>query len=128
MTPRQPGPLPDQGPVRVIIDEEKRLIREALAQLLEHHSDVEVSSSIHSLRRLRAALNQRAPDVVVTGLPYVRPLLASMGESAARARVPVVVYATEDRPEQSAMFDALAAGANALLTEQAGSDQPAVRR
>jgi DNA-binding NarL/FixJ family response regulator len=109
--------------LNVTLYEEKRLIREAVSQLLEPHSDLRVISAVSSLRGLLGELDRQAPDVVVTGLQYAPALIAATTRVDAHARTPIVVYSTDDETDQAAMFAAIAAGANGVLTGEAGADQ-----
>jgi DNA-binding NarL/FixJ family response regulator len=123
MKPSQAGALPNFESIRAAIYEERRFTREALARMLEPHPDIEVTATVDSLRRMRAELARAVPDVVVTGVAHVRSLMELLSQSAEPDQSPVVAYSTDDVEDQPAMFDALAAGANALLTQRAGSEQ-----
>jgi DNA-binding NarL/FixJ family response regulator len=133
-TVRNPKPAPDSEPaprrVRVLIVQDHPLLASALARVLEGQPDLAVSGvSASGAAALESAAHDQ-PDVVlmdfrlpdVTGPEAARMLMNAHSHAA-------IVFHSADESE-TALLDAVDAGATAYLTKDATADQivEAVRR
>lgn len=124
------GGAPDARRVRVLIVQDHPLLASALAGILEGQADLAVSGVSSSGAGALEAAAQERPDVVlmdfrlpdVTGPAAARMILGEHPEAA-------IVFHSADESE-TALLDAVDAGATAYLTKDATGDQiiEAVRR
>jgi len=134
MTVSNPEAVPDGEPaarrVRVLIVQEHPLLASAIAQVIEGQPDLVVSGVCASAAAALKAAAQDRPDVVlmdfrlpdVTGPEAARMIRSEHPEAA-------IVFHSVDESE-TALLDAVDAGATAYLTKDATGDQiiEAVRR
>lgn len=133
-TARNPKPAPESEPVarrvRVLIVQDHPLLASALARVLEGQPDLAVSGvSSSGAAALDSAAHDR-PDVVLmdfrlpdtTGPEAARMIMSAHSQAA-------IVFHSADESE-TALLDAVDAGATAYLTKDATADQiiEAVRR
>ncbi|GAA1504169.1 two-component system response regulator DesR [Agromyces terreus] len=117
-------------PTTILIAEDQRMMRSALATLLELEDDLTVVGAVGHGDEVLAAAQRRRPDVVLldiempgqSGLDLIAPLIA------ARPECDVVVVTTFGRPGYLAR--ALAAGARGFLVKDDPVEQlaAAIRR
>jgi DNA-binding NarL/FixJ family response regulator len=134
MTVRNPEAAPDEEPaarrVRVLIVQDHPLLASAIAQVLEGQPDLVVSGVCASgAAAVKAAALDR-PDVVLMDfrLPDVTGPEAARMIQHAHAESAIVFHSADD--SETALLDAVDAGAMAYLTKDATGDQiiEAVRR
>lgn len=113
-------------PIRLVVAEDSYLIREGLSLLLGADSGLDLVASVESLPELGAAVDQHAPDVVLTDI-RMPPTGTDEGiqfaerMAAARPQVGVVVLSQYVEPEYALrLFDRGARGRAYLLKERVG--------
>jgi DNA-binding NarL/FixJ family response regulator len=117
------SPTPAARPVRVLIADDQKVVRDGLAMLLGLLDGIEViGTAVDGADAVRQAL-AADPDIVLMDLnmPTLDGVEATrrLAESGARARVVVLTtYADDDW-----VFRALQAGARGFLTKDAGADE-----
>ncbi len=116
--------------VQVLIVQDHPLLASAIARVLEGESDLTVSGISASGAEAVAAAGQHPPDVVLMDfrLPDMTgPSAAGMIQSG-HPQVAIVFHSADD--SETALLDAVDAGATAYLTKDATADQivEAVRR
>ena len=131
---RNPERAPDVEPsgrrVRVLIVQDHPLLASAIARILEEQPDLAVSGVCNSATSAIEAAAQDQPDVVLMDFR----LPDATGPEAARmiqnkhARAAIVFHSADE--SETALLDAVDAGATAYLTKDASGDQiiEAVRR
>lgn len=127
--------LPDRGEgprptARVLIVEDHAILAGALAEVLSGESGITVGGTVSTAAdAVSAAVNQR-PNVALVAyrLPGVGGLAAAGMIRSAAPGVAVVFHTADDK--ESALLDAIDAGATGFLTRSASSEQiiEAVRR
>jgi DNA-binding NarL/FixJ family response regulator len=131
---RNPQPAPQSEPaarrVRVLIVQDHPLLASALARVLEGQPDLTVSGvSSSGADALKAAARER-PDVVLMDfrLPDVSGPEAARMIQSEHADAAIVFHSADE--SETALLDAVDAGATAYLTKDATADQiiEAVRR
>jgi DNA-binding NarL/FixJ family response regulator len=131
---RNPHPAPSGEPgarrVNVLIVQDHPLLASAIAHVLETQSDLAVSGvSASGADALESAAQQR-PDVVLMDfrLPDVTGPMAARMIKKEHADAAIVFHSADE--SESALLDAIDAGATAYLTKDATADQivEAVRR
>jgi DNA-binding NarL/FixJ family response regulator len=112
--------------LRVVVAEDSYLIREGLRLLLERADDLELVAAVSSLPQLLAAVEEHAPDVVVTDI-RMPPTGTDEGIQAAetlarqRPELGVVVLSQYVEPSYALrLFDGGARGRAYLLKERVG--------
>jgi DNA-binding NarL/FixJ family response regulator len=134
MTVRNPQAAPDGEPaarrVRVLIVQDHPLLASAIAEVLEGQPDLVVSGVCASGAAALAAAARDRPDVVLMDfrLPDVTGPEAARMIQNANAESAIVFHSADD--SETALLDAVDAGATAYLTKDATGDQiiEAVRR
>lgn len=125
-------PSDNTDPLRIVIADDHRLVRGALARLVRSFAGMEVALEVDNGRALLDALAGEAVDLAIIDAAgdAVEAELAGLGTVAAVANghpgVPVLVLAANGGPEHSAH----AAGAGGLVTRYADAAQfeDAIRR
>jgi DNA-binding NarL/FixJ family response regulator len=117
--------MPSMG-LRVVVAEDSYLIREGLRLLLERVEELELVAAVSSLPELLAAVDEHAPDVVITDI-RMPPTGTDEGIVAAETlatrhpRVGVVVLSQYVEPGYALrLFDGGARGRAYLLKERVG--------
>src|SRR5436190_12788307 len=108
-------PAPARGPVRVVLIEDIREVREGLAALINGTRGFTCVGSYYSMEAALAGIGDQAPDVILTdiGLPGMSGI---RGAEILRERfpnVPVLALTVYDNDDQ--VFAALCAGASGYL-------------
>jgi DNA-binding NarL/FixJ family response regulator len=131
---RNPEPVTTMEPasrrVQVLIVQDHPLLASAISRVLEGQPDLAVSGvSTSGADAVQAATNKR-PDVVLMDfrLPDVTGPAAARMIKSAHAEAAIVFHSADD--SETALLDAIDAGATAYLTKDATADQiiEAVRR
>jgi DNA-binding NarL/FixJ family response regulator len=111
------------GPIRVLIADDQRVVRDGLVLLIGLLDDIEVVGAARDGAEAVSMAEQLRPDVVLMDLNM--PVMDGTAATAAlRERVPgsaVLVLTTY--ADDNAVFPALRAGARGYLTKDADSDQ-----
>lgn len=109
-------------PIRVLLVDDQRLLREGLRTLLELHPDLRVAGEAADGVIAEAMVDQLSPDVVLMDLRMPRrDGVAATRRIALRwPGTPVVVLTTYD--DDDLVFQALEAGACGYLLKDVGSD------
>lgn len=108
---------------RVFIADDHPIVRQGLAQLIEHEADLTVCGEAASVAEARARLTQIQPDVVIVdlslhdsdGLELIKDIRAEHGQ------LPVLVLSMHDEKIYAERL--LSAGANGYIMKQAPADQ-----
>jgi len=115
-------PAPGNGrPVRVLVADDQRVVRDGLLLLLSLLPGIEVvGAAVDGEDAVRQALSV-PPDVVLMDLhmPVCDGVEATRRLAAARPGIPVVVLTSYD--DDDSVFAALRAGARGFLTKDAGA-------
>jgi DNA-binding NarL/FixJ family response regulator len=114
--------MPDApSPVRVLVVDDQRVVREGLEMLLSLLDEVTVVGSAADGLEAVALVETEAPDVVLMDLnmPRMDGIEATRALAADHPHVPVVVLTTYTDDER--VFAALHAGARGFLTKDAGA-------
>ena len=116
---------PDR-PVRVVLADDQRLVRESLATLLGLLRDVELVATACDGEEACAAVAEHSPDVVLMDLrmPRMDGIEATRAISARHPDVGVIALTTY--ADDASVLGALRAGARGYLTKDASSDDIAV--
>jgi DNA-binding NarL/FixJ family response regulator len=120
MMPAEPGAVPD-APVRVLVADDQRVVREGLVSLLSLLPGIEVvGAAVDGNDAVRQTL-AADPDVVLMDLnmPHCNGVEATERLRAERPRTRVVVLTTYS--DDAWVFPALQAGASGFLTKDAGA-------
>jgi two-component system nitrate/nitrite response regulator NarL len=117
------APAAHSSPIRVLIVQDHPLLAAAIAKVLEVHPDLGVAGiAANGTDAVRTATRQK-PDVVLMDyrLPDMSgPAAATMIQSAYPAAA-IVFHSADD--SETALLDAVDAGATAYLTKEATADQ-----
>jgi DNA-binding NarL/FixJ family response regulator len=108
---------------RVFIADDHPIVRQGLAQLIEHEPDLTVCGEAASVAEAQASLTQIRPDVVIVdlslhdsdGLELIKDIRAAHGQ------LPVLVLSMHDEKIYAERL--LSAGANGYIMKQAPADQ-----
>jgi DNA-binding NarL/FixJ family response regulator len=116
------APAPGHGPVRILIVDDQRLVREGLRTLLDLQPDLEVVAQAADGQEAEARIAEHRPDVVLMDLRMPRRdgVAATRGIATRWPDVRVLVLTTFDDDEL--VFRALAAGAAGYLLKDIGGD------
>ena len=110
-----------QGPLRVLLVDDQRLIRSGFAMMLSGEDDIEVVGEAGDGVEAVARAAELRPDIVLMDVQMPRKDgIAATGEIVAAGHGKVVVLTTFDRDDY--LFDALAAGASGFLLKNADPD------
>jgi DNA-binding NarL/FixJ family response regulator len=109
------------APIRVLVVDDQRVVREGLEMLLGLLDGVEVAASAGDGEEALARVADAEPDVVLMDLnmPRLDGIAATARISAEHPHVPVVVLTTYTDEER--VLAALRAGARGYLTKDAGA-------
>jgi DNA-binding NarL/FixJ family response regulator len=114
------------APVRVLVADDQRAVREALATVLDAEAGIEVVGLASDGEEAVRSAHGLAPDVVLMDLrmPHVDGVAATRRLAAELPDVKVVVLTTF--ADDASILDALEAGAMGFLTKDAGREQIAL--
>jgi DNA-binding NarL/FixJ family response regulator len=119
MTSSTGGP----GPIRVLVADDQRVVREGLVMVLGLLDDVEVVGTASDGAEAIAMTADLRPDIVLMDLRMPRcdgvQATRSLREQHPEVKVVVLTTYADDR----SVIDALRAGARGYLTKDAGGDQ-----
>jgi DNA-binding NarL/FixJ family response regulator len=119
MTPAAEG----SGPIRVLVADDQRVVREGLVMVLGLLDDVEVVGTASDGAEAIAMAADLHPDIVLMDLRMPRcdgvQATRSLREQHPDVKVVVLTTYADDR----SVIDALRAGARGYLTKDAGGDQ-----
>jgi DNA-binding NarL/FixJ family response regulator len=119
MTPSAAG----SGPIRVLVADDQRVVREGLVMVLGLLDDVEVVGTASDGAEAIAMAADLHPDIVLMDLRMPRcdgvQATRSLREQHPDVKVVVLTTYADDR----SVIDALRAGARGYLTKDAGGDQ-----
>ena len=119
MTPSAGG----SGPIRVLVADDQRVVREGLVMVLGLLDDVEVVGTASDGAEAIAMAADLRPDIVLMDLRMPRcdgvQATRSLREQHPDVKVVVLTTYADDR----SVIDALRAGARGYLTKDAGGDQ-----
>jgi DNA-binding NarL/FixJ family response regulator len=119
MTPGAGG----AGPIRVLVADDQRVVREGLVMVLGLLDDVEVVGTASDGAEAIAMAADLRPDIVLMDLRMPRcdgvQATRSLREQHPEVKVVVLTTYADDR----SVIDALRAGARGYLTKDAGGDQ-----
>jgi two-component system nitrate/nitrite response regulator NarL len=110
-------------PVRVLIVQDHPLLAAAIAKVLEAHADLGVAGISATGAEAVSAAAKHPPDVVLMDyrLPDVSGPVAAALIQAAHPGTAIVFHSADD--SETALLDAVDAGATAYLTKEATADQ-----
>jgi two-component system, NarL family, nitrate/nitrite response regulator NarL len=121
---------PVDRPVRVLIVQDHPLLASALARVLEEHPDLAVSGVSSSGAAALESVAKNRPDVVLMdfSLPDMTGPQAAQMIMSEHSQAAIVFHSADE--SETALLDAVDAGATAYLTKDATADQivEAVRR
>jgi DNA-binding NarL/FixJ family response regulator len=115
--------MTDDDPIRVLLADDQRVVRDGLAMLLELLPGVEVvGTAADGEEAVRLAV-ARAPDIVLMDLrmPRVDGIEATRRLAEARPQARVIALTTY--ADEPTVLGALRAGARGYLTKDAGADE-----
>ncbi len=110
-------------PIRVLLADDQRVVREGLTLILDLLEDVEVVGTASDGEQAVAMAEQLAPDVVLMDLrmPRVDGIEATRRLAASRPRIGVIALTTY--ADDASVLGALRAGARGYLTKDASAEQ-----
>jgi DNA-binding NarL/FixJ family response regulator len=113
--------------VRVLVVDDRRIVREGLSLLLRTTPDVELVGAAENGRQALDLVAELSPDVVLMDLrmPELDGVEATRAIRATHPAVQVIVLTTNSDDES--VFAALRAGAPGYLTKDADADEKHVR-
>jgi DNA-binding NarL/FixJ family response regulator len=113
----------EPGPIRVLVADDQRVVREGLVMVLGLLDDVEVVGTASDGAEAIAMAADLRPDIVLMDLRMPRcdgvQATRSLREQHPEVKVVVLTTYADDR----SVIDALRAGARGYLTKDAGGDQ-----
>jgi DNA-binding NarL/FixJ family response regulator len=111
------------GPIRVLIADDQRVVREGLSMLLGLLEDVEVVGAASDGAEAVALAGRREPDVVLMDLrmPRCDGVQATRRLRAEHPDTKIVILTTYS--DDRSVIDALRAGAHGYLTKDAGATE-----
>ena len=122
MSPDAPRPAGRTGPVRVVLADDQRLVRESLGLLLGLLDGIELLGSAADGEEALALVDRHRPDVVLMDIRMPR-LDGIEATRRLRERHPDVrVIALTTYADDESVLGALRAGARGYLTKDASSD------
>ncbi|MGH3168289.1 MAG: LuxR C-terminal-related transcriptional regulator [Trebonia sp.] len=122
---REQGTTPDIT-VRILLCHAARLILDGLRNRLSAEADIEIVGMTNSCREALALVRRQRPHVVVTGMELPNSSGADLIRQLADERLdprPRVVVCTADQDNEEALKEILIAGADGVLTQDAGQDE-----
>lgn len=110
-------------PIRVLLADDQRVVREGLTLILDLLEDVEVVETASDGEQAVALAERLAPDVVLMDLrmPRVDGIEATRRLAASRPRIGVIALTTY--ADDASVLGALRAGARGYLTKDASAEQ-----
>ena len=110
-------------PVRVLLADDQRVVREGLTLILDLLDDVEVVDTANDGEQAVEKAEQMAPDVVLMDLrmPRVDGIEATRRLAASRPRIGVIALTTY--ADDASVLGALRAGARGNLTKDSSAEQ-----
>jgi DNA-binding NarL/FixJ family response regulator len=127
MWPRTGWPVsPDVPPLRIVVADDQRAVREALATVLDAEPGLEVVGLAADGEEAVELAQRMSPDVVMMdlGMPNVDGVSATKRLASEMPDVKVVVLTTF--ADDASILSALEAGASGFLTKDAGREQIAL--
>ena len=114
--------MPDE-PIRVLLADDQRVVREGLTLILDLLEDVEVVETANDGEQAVALAERLSPDVVLMDLrmPRVDGIEAIRRLAASRPRIGVIALTTY--ADDASVLGALRAGARGYLTKDASAEQ-----
>jgi DNA-binding NarL/FixJ family response regulator len=122
MSAGQRSPAPTQGPVRVVLADDQRLVRESLGTLLGLLDGVELVASAADGEEAVALSDLHKPDVVLMDLRMPRLDGIEATRRLRESQPDVSVIALTTYADDESVLGALRAGARGYLTKDAGSE------
>ncbi len=114
--------VPQRAPVRVLLADDQRLVRESLSTLLGMLDGIELIAAASDGEEALALTSEHGPDVVLMDLRMPR-MDGIEATRRLRARHPEVrVVALTTYADDESVLGALRAGARGYITKDAGSD------
>jgi DNA-binding NarL/FixJ family response regulator len=119
---RPSGDGAERGPVRVILADDQRLVRESLGTLLRLLAGIELLASAADGEEALALADEHRPDVVLMDLrmPRMDGIEATRELHARHPQIGVIALTTY--ADDESVLGALRAGARGYLTKDAGSE------
>jgi DNA-binding NarL/FixJ family response regulator len=110
-------------PIRVLLADDQRVVREGLTLILDLLEDVEVVETASDGEQAVALAERLSPDVVLMDLrmPRVDGIEATRRLAASRPRIGVIALTTY--ADDASVLGALRAGARGYLTKDASAEQ-----
>ena len=110
-------------PIRVLLADDQRVVREGLTLILDLLEDVEVVETASDGEQAVALAEELGPDVVLMDLrmPRVDGIEATRRLAASRPRIGVIALTTY--ADDASVLGALRAGARGYLTKDASAEQ-----
>jgi DNA-binding NarL/FixJ family response regulator len=110
-------------PIRVLLADDQRVVREGLTLILDLLEDVEVLDTASDGEQAVEKAERMAPDVVLMDLrmPRVDGIEATRRLAASRPRIGVIALTTY--ADDASVLGALRAGARGYLTKDASAEQ-----
>jgi DNA-binding NarL/FixJ family response regulator len=110
-------------PIRVLLADDQRVVREGLTLILDLLEDIEVVETASDGEQAVALAEELAPDVVLMDLrmPRVDGIEATRRLAASRPRIGVIALTTY--ADDASVLGALRAGARGYLTKDASAEQ-----
>jgi DNA-binding NarL/FixJ family response regulator len=112
----------ERGPVRVVLADDQRLVRESLGTMLGLMDGIELVAAAADGEEALALVERHRPDVVLMdlGMPRLDGIEAT--RRLRRRHPDVEVIALTTYADDESVLNALAAGARGYLTKDAGSE------
>lgn len=117
------GDAVDEGPIRVLIVEDHRVVAEGLAALIDHQGDMRVIGEAGSVAECKSAISELQPDVALLDyrLPDGTGAEAASAIREVRPETKLIFLTRED--SDTARFAAVQSGASAFIHKsQAASE------
>ena len=118
-----PPRMTDDDPIRVLLADDQRVVREGLAMLLDLLPGIEVVGTAGDGEEAVALAVARAPDVILMDLRMPRMDGVEATRRIAEARPQARVIALTTYADEPTVLSALRAGARGYLTKDAGAEE-----
>ena len=115
--------MTDDDPIRVLLADDQRVVREGLAMLLDLLPGIEVVGTAGDGEEAVALAVARAPDVILMDLRMPRMDGVEATRRIAEARPQARVIALTTYADEPTVLSALRAGARGYLTKDAGAEE-----
>lgn len=115
--------MTDEDPIRVLLADDQRVVREGLAMLLGLLPGIEVVGAAADGEEAVAMATSRAPDVILMDLRMPRVDGVEATRRIAESRPQARVIALTTYADEPTVLSALRAGARGYLTKDAGADE-----